>query len=260
MIQFRYIYFLCSFLLLSLVAGCGKRKPKVLTIPQKLVSQNNVSVGARACNWSDYSTFLGANRACYPFDSKLVQIYIKNNGQSRYKLSGKNIQRMSPEIFQSYFQAYRGASLKEYGSLTSKIAGCLLLNVPVSLVIGLGAAYGLTLILHMTHLGQYGCGCGIIGALIFFPAITIACYVGLSAYAIYKFSSNFRKQKMDMAIKPKKNLFTSNSCFDIEPQRETHKVFFVSNKDFKNLEKDGILLSLIDRQTKEKLVFSVPLS
>lgn len=259
--QFRYIYFLCSFLLLSLVAGCGKRKAKVLTIPQKLETQANVSVGARACNPSDYQMFLGVNRAYFPFDSKLVQIYIKNDSQNRYKLSGKNIQCMSPEIFQTN----NGVWLRMYCPLSSKIAGALLLNIPVSIVLGAATtgAFGvfgsLMFLKGKAFMEGFLFFTGV-GIHIILPVAIVLSYLGLSAYAIYKISSNFKKQKVKMADKLKKNLLASNSCFDLEPQSETNKVFFVSQEAFKDLQKDGILLSLIDRQTQEKLIFSVPLS
>lgn len=259
--NFRYIYFLWIFLLLGLVAGCGKRKPQVLTIPQKLVSQSNVSVGARTCNRSDYQIFLGASRGSFPFDSKLVQIYIKNDTQNRYKLSGKNIQRMSPEIFQTN----NGVLLKMYCPLSFKIAGALFLNIPVSVVLGAATTVGFGVWGSLMYMKAKACIEAFVfftavGAHIILPTVIIISYLGLSAYAIYKISSKFKKQKIEMADKIKKNLLASNFSFDLESQSETNKVFFVSNKDFKVLQKDGILLSLIDQQTKEKLVFSVPLS
>lgn len=254
MIQLRYIYFLCSVLLLSFIAaGCGKRKPKVLTVPQKLETKANVSVGVRACNWSDYSTFLGANRIYFPFDSKLVQIYIKNDSQNRYKFSSKNIRRMSPEYFAVFYKTSRKIDYLRSGQFVS----AAILSLPLAWTLGFGIVYGM---MTLAEGSSNFLGVAIVGTFIIFPAVVIGGCIGLSVYASRCFNRIAQKQKANMADRLKKNLLSSNFCFDLEPQSEMHKVFFVSNKDFKDLQKHGILLSLTDQQTQEKLVFSVSLS
>ncbi len=239
------------------MVSCGKRKP-TLTVPTKLVTQKSVTVGTRTCDRSDYPLFLGCNKSYLPTNTKLVQLYVKNDSNNTYKLAGNNIQIMSPELLHIQSTALNRMNLLLAGQITTS----LLLDVPASIILGATSLVIINYTLYPLIGWSWGTACSptlgsIVGIWLILPAVTICSFIAIAALASRMLALSTKKHKTYLRDCFEKNVLSQQSNLYLEPFSEINKVFFVTKNDFKSVQKDGVVVSLIDENTEEKLLFAI---